>query len=63
MHSCMVVQNLVDLNALLFEFWMEVVLQVGLAEPPMLIVAFFGEDLSNVSPFNIFAIVNKGPWL
>jgi hypothetical protein len=59
----MVVQNLVDLDALLFELWIEVVLQVRLAEPPMLVVAFFEEDLSNVVPFYIFATVNKGPWL
>jgi hypothetical protein len=60
---CMVVQNLVDLDALLFEFWIKVVLQVDLAEPPMLVVAVFGKDLSNVAPFYIFAIVSEGPWL
>jgi hypothetical protein len=29
----------------------------------MLVVAIFGEDLSNVAPFYIFTAVNKGPWL
>ena len=29
----------------------------------MLVVAFFGEDLSNVAPFYILATINKGPWL
>jgi hypothetical protein len=59
----MVVQNLVDLDVSLFEFWIEAVFQVGLAEPPMLVVEFFGEDLPNVVPFYIFAIVSKGSWL
>jgi hypothetical protein len=63
MNGCMVVQNLVDLDALLFEFWIEAVLQVGRTEPPMLVVAFFGEDLPNVAPFYIFATISKGPWV
>jgi hypothetical protein len=60
MHGCMVVQNLVDLDALLFEFWIEAVLQVGLVEPLMLVVAVFREDLPNVAPF---ATVIEDPWL
>jgi hypothetical protein len=35
----------------------------GLAKPPMLVVAIFGEDLPNVAPFYIFTAVSKGPWL
>jgi hypothetical protein len=63
MHDFMVVENLVDLDASLCEFWIEAILQVRLAEPSMLIVAFFGEDLSNVAPFYIFATISNGPWL
>jgi hypothetical protein len=29
----------------------------------MLVVAFFGEDLSNIAPFYVFATISKGPWL
>jgi hypothetical protein len=47
----------------LFEFWIEVVLQVGFAIPSMLVVAVFEEDLPNVAPFYILAIVSEGPWL
>jgi hypothetical protein len=46
-----VVQNLVDLDAPLFEFQVEAILQVGLAKPPVLVVVVFGEDLSNMAPF------------
>jgi hypothetical protein len=59
----MVVQNLVDLDASLLEFHVEAVLQVGLAKPPVLVVAIFGEDLPNVAPFYIFTAVSQGPWL
>jgi hypothetical protein len=59
----LVVQNLVDLDASLLEFCVETVLQVGLAKPPMLVVAIFGEDLPNVAPFYIFTAVSQGPWL
>jgi hypothetical protein len=55
MHKCMVVQNLVDLNTSLFEFYIKAVLQVHLAEPPMLVVAFFREDLPDVAPFYIYS--------
>jgi hypothetical protein len=44
----MVVQNLIDLNAPLFEFWIKAVLQVGLVEPPMVVVTVIGEDLPNM---------------
>jgi hypothetical protein len=54
---------LVDLGAPLLEFHVEVVLQVGLAKPPVLVVAIFGEDLPNVAPFYIFTVVSQGPWL
>jgi hypothetical protein len=59
----LVVQNLVDLDAPLLEFRIEVVLQVGLAKPPVLVVAIFGEDLPNVAPFYIFTAISQGPWL
>jgi hypothetical protein len=59
----MVVQNLVDLNTSLFEFCIDAVLQVRLAEPPMLIVEFFRKDLPDVALLHIFATVSKGPWL
>jgi hypothetical protein len=49
----LVVQNLVDLDASLLEFRVEAVLQVGLAKPPVHVVAIFGEDLPNVAPFPI----------
>jgi hypothetical protein len=58
-----VVQNLVDLDAPLLEFRIEAVLQVGLAKPPVLVVAIFGEDLPNVAPFYILTVVSQGPWL
>jgi hypothetical protein len=54
---------LVDLNASLLEFRVEAVLQVGLAKPPVLVVAIFREDLPNVAPFYIFIAVSQGPWL
>jgi hypothetical protein len=57
----MVVQNLVDLDASLLEFRVEAILQVGLAKPPVLVVAIFGEDLPNVAPFYIFIAVSQGP--
>jgi hypothetical protein len=60
---CMVVQNLVDLDALLFEFWIKAVLQVELAKPLMLVVVVFKEDLSNMAPFYVFKAVSKCPWL
>jgi hypothetical protein len=63
MDKLLVVQNLVDLDASLLEFRVEAVLQVGLAKPPVLVVAIFGEDLSNVAPFYIFIAVSQGPWL
>jgi hypothetical protein len=63
MHGPVVVQNLVDLDALLLEFRVEKKLQVGLAKPPVLVVVIFGEDLPNVAPFYIFTAVSKGPWL
>ena len=63
MHTLLVVQNLVYLDAPLFEFCIEAILQVGLAKPLVLVVAIFGEDLSNVAPFYIFIAVSKGPWL
>jgi hypothetical protein len=63
MHEFMVVENLVDLDASSDELWIEAILQVHLAESSMLVVAFFGEDLSNVVPFYIFATISKGPWL
>jgi hypothetical protein len=47
-HKLLVVQNLVDLNAPLLEFRVEAILQVGFAKPPVLVVAIFREDLSNV---------------
>jgi hypothetical protein len=50
-HGRVVVQNLVDLDAPLFEFQVEAILQVGLAKPPVLVVVVFGEDLSNMAPF------------
>ena len=59
----MVVQNLVDPNTSLFEFYIELVLQVRLTEPSMLVVAFSREDLPDVAPLYIFATVSKGPWL
>jgi hypothetical protein len=59
----LVVQNLVDLDAPLFEFRVEAVLQVGLVKPPVLVVAIFGKDLPNVVPFYIFTAVSQGPWL
>ena len=58
----MVVQNLVYLNAPLLEFCVKAILQVSLAEPPVLVVAIFGEDLPNVTPFYIFTAVSQGPW-
>jgi hypothetical protein len=58
-----VVQNLVDLDAPLLEFRVEAILQVGLAKPPVLVVAIFGEDLPNVAPFYILTTVSQGPWL
>jgi hypothetical protein len=54
---------LVDLDAPLFEFQVEAILQVGLTKPPVLVVAVFGEDLSNMAPFYIFIVVGKGAWL
>jgi hypothetical protein len=63
MDELVVVQNLVDLDALLLEFRVEAVLQVGLAKPPVLVVAIFGEDLPNVAPFYILTAVSQGPWL
>ena len=63
MYGPVVVQNLVDLNAPLLEFVVEAILQVGLTELPVLIVAIFREDLPNVAPFYIFTAINKGPWL
>jgi hypothetical protein len=63
LHGPVVVQNLVDLDAPLLEFRVEAILQVGLAKPPVLVVAIFGEDLPNVAPFYIFTVVSKGPWL
>jgi hypothetical protein len=62
-HKLLVVQNLVDLNALLLEFHIEAVLQVGLAKPPVLVVAIFEKDLPNVAPFYIFTAASQGPWL
>ena len=59
----MVVENLVDLDASLDEFWIEAILQVCLVESLMLVVAFFKEDLSNVATFYIFATISKGPQL
>jgi hypothetical protein len=59
----LVVQNLVDLDASLLEFRIEAVFQVGLAKPPVLVVAIFAEDLPNVAPFYIFTAVSQGPWL
>jgi hypothetical protein len=59
----MVIQNLVYLNAPLLEFRVEAIFQVGLAKPPVLVVAIFGKDLSNVAPFYIFTTGSKGPWL
>jgi hypothetical protein len=59
----LVVQNLVDLDASLLEFRVKAVLEVGLAKPPVLVVAIFGEDLPNVAPFYIFTTVSQGPWL
>jgi hypothetical protein len=29
----------------------------------MLVVVVFGENLPNVTPFYIFVIISKGPWL
>jgi hypothetical protein len=63
MHGHVVVQNLVDLDAPLFEFRVKAILQVGLVEPPVLVVAVFRKDLPNVVPFYIFTAVNKVPWL
>jgi hypothetical protein len=63
MHDVLVVENLVDLDASSGEFWIEAILQVRLAESLMLVVAFFGKDLSNVAPFYLFATISKGPWL
>jgi hypothetical protein len=63
MDELVVVQNLVDLDALLLEFHVEAVLQVGLAKPLVLVVAIFGEDLPNVAPFYILTAVSQGPWL
>jgi hypothetical protein len=62
-HGPVVVQNLEDLDAPLLEFLIEAILQVGLAKPPVLVVAIFGEDLPKVAPFYIFPAVSKGPWL
>jgi hypothetical protein len=61
-HGPVVVQNLVYLDAPSLEFFIVAILQVGLAKPPMLVVAIFGEDLSNVAPFYIFTAVGKDPW-
>jgi hypothetical protein len=47
----------------LLEFRVKAVLQVGLAKPPVLVVAIFGEDLPNVAPFYILTTVSQGPWL
>ena len=63
MYGSIVVQNLVYLDALLLEFCVKAILQVGLAEPLVLVVAIFGKDLFNVAPFYIFTTVSKGPWL
>jgi hypothetical protein len=57
------VQNLVDLDVPLLEFHVKAVLQVGLAKPPVLVVAIFGEDLPNVAPLYILTAVSQGPWL
>jgi hypothetical protein len=54
---------LVYLDAPSLEFLVAAILQVGLAKPPMLVVAIFREDLPNVAPFYIFTTVSKGPWL
>jgi hypothetical protein len=62
-HGLVVVQNVVYLDAPSLEFLVAAILQVGLAEPPMLVVAIFGEDLPNVAPLYIFTAVSKGPWL
>jgi hypothetical protein len=62
-HGPVVVQNLVYLDAPLLEFLITAILQVGLIEPLILVVAIFGEDLPNVAPFYIFTVVSKGPWL
>jgi hypothetical protein len=63
MYSCVVIQYLVDLNAPLFEFKVKAKLQVGLVEPPMLVVTVLREDLPNMAPFYILTAVSKGPWL
>ena len=63
MHGREVVQNLVYLDAALFEFRIEAILQVGLGEPSVLVVAIFGEDLSNMAPFYKFTAVTQAPWL
>jgi hypothetical protein len=63
MDKLLIVQNLIDLDAPLLEFRVEAVLQVGLAKPPVLVVAIFGEDLPNVAPFYIFTTISQGPWL
>jgi hypothetical protein len=61
MYGSMVVENLVDLDAL-FEFWIEAVLQVGLTEPPMVVVMVFRKDLSNMAPLYVLTAISKGPW-
>jgi hypothetical protein len=60
MYGPVVVQNLVDLSAPLFEFRIEAILQVGLVEPLVLVVVVFGKDLLNVATFYIFTAVSKG---
>jgi hypothetical protein len=52
-----------SLDVPLLEFHVEAVLLVGLAKPPVLVVALFGEDLPNVAPFYILTAVSQGPWL
>ena len=38
-------------------------LQVGLVEPPMLVVMVLRKDLTNMAPFYKLTVVSKGPWL
>jgi hypothetical protein len=60
MYGSLVVENLVDLKASLFEFWIEAILQVGLVEPLMVVVMVFGKDISNMAPFYVHTTISKG---
>lgn len=54
---------MVYLDAALLEFRIEAILQVRLGKPPVLVVALFGEDLSDVASFYIITAILIAPRL